>query len=105
NRLRSVCGERPRPTPAPKLLTNPNIGGLPTVGERWLVAMSFRDRWGALFPSIRKNKTRFIPFPLKFRPHRPLNNKLSPTSWIGLLSSVSASALIPLLPSALPLQP
>jgi hypothetical protein len=72
--------------------------------------MSFRDHWGALFPSIRIDKERFLPFsptivkpyhqlndkvikPYRqlndkvIKPYRQLNDKVKWTYWIGSLGS------------------
>jgi hypothetical protein len=61
--------------------------------------MSFRDHWGALFPSIRIDKERFLPFSPTIvkpyhqlndkviKPYRQLNDKVKWTYWIGSLGS------------------
>ena len=64
---RSVYGEPPRRRLAPKIRTTRtaklNINSLPTLGELWPIATSFRGRWDDLFPSIRKDKKRVFSFP------------------------------------------
>src|SRR5262245_52480831 len=67
SKLRSVCGEPPRPRLAPKLLSTrkpkSNINGLPILGELCPVVTSFKGHWDALFLSMKVGKKRFLSFP------------------------------------------
>ena len=56
------------------------------------------------FNKDREKASRSIP-PQAVKAYGPLNSKVIPIFWIGLLASVSASDRIPLLPWVLPSQP